>query len=93
MGFGESGIGSQQNVGNCNVFSSYATAFEKPGLIQKFDIYQKEEDGGDGNAVSLPQNNQVGTLQEPIGVNNQVKPIVRQGFKPLSYSESPLKED
>ena len=26
--------------------------------IEKFDIYQKEEDGGDGNAVSLPQNNQ-----------------------------------
>ncbi|WP_236507581.1 hypothetical protein, partial [Tychonema sp. BBK16] len=53
MGVGESGIGSQQNVGNCNVFSTYGTAFEKPGLIQKFNIYQKEEDGGDGNAVRL----------------------------------------
>ncbi|PHX53224.1 hypothetical protein CP500_022645 [Tychonema bourrellyi FEM_GT703] len=27
----------------------------------------------------------------PINVNNQVKPIVRQGLKPLSQSESPLK--
>ena len=34
LGVGESGIGSQQNVENCNVFSSYGTAFEKPGLIR-----------------------------------------------------------
>ncbi|TAG94245.1 MAG: hypothetical protein EAZ09_11810 [Oscillatoriales cyanobacterium] len=33
----------------------------------------------------------VGTLQEPIGVNNQVKPIVRQGMNSLSQSKSPLK--
>jgi hypothetical protein len=29
----------------------------------------------------------------PIGVNKHVQPIVRQGFKPLPQSESPLKED
>ncbi|TAG94252.1 MAG: hypothetical protein EAZ09_11760 [Oscillatoriales cyanobacterium] len=32
----------------------------------------------------------VGTLQEPIGVNNQVQPIVRQGLKQEPQSESPL---
>ena len=60
MGVGDSGIGSQQNVGNCNVFSPYTTAFEKSGLIQKFDIsipVVPSEYRGDGNAVSLPQNN------------------------------------
>jgi len=31
LGVEDSGIGSQQNVGNCNVFSTYGRAVSKPG--------------------------------------------------------------